>query len=80
MPEKEIDVFIQNLKDKTTVLQQLLICIDEIKTIINNTDSLSEDFIEYKESTDIALELINNALEDIQNTHIYRKNIILYVG
>lgn len=42
MPEKEIDVFIQNLKSKTTVLQQLIVCIEECKKMIGYTENVKQ--------------------------------------
>ena len=41
MKDKKVNVFIQNLSDTTTVLQQLRVCIEEIKKaikIINDAD------------------------------------------
>lgn len=40
------NVFIQNLKDASTVLQQLQICIDEVKTVIDECNSYIATFNE----------------------------------
>lgn len=62
MIEKEIDVFIQNLKDKTTVLQQLIVCIEECKKLICYTENVKQ-MVE-----DLDIESANSKLNEIETS------------
>lgn len=62
MSNKEIDVFIQNLKDKTTVLQQLIVCIDECKKIIGYTDQIKQM------CEDLDIDSANSKLNELDTT------------
>lgn len=71
MKNKKVNVFIQNLSDTTTVLQQLRICIEEIKKAIALIDSVD------LENIDTRLDNIDNQLETLNNKHLYQHNIRL---
>lgn len=62
MPEKEIDVFIQNLKSKTTVLQQLIVCIEECKKLISYTENIKQ-MVE-----DLDIESANSKLNELDTS------------
>lgn len=62
MPEKEIDVFIQNLKSKTTVLQQLIVCIEECKKLIGYTENIKQMV------KDLDIESANSKLNELETS------------
>lgn len=69
MNEKRLSVFIQELKDTTTVLQQLEICIKNLKSTLSLIDQIDLDNInERLTNIDNALISINETLGNKQDT------------
>lgn len=67
MKDKKVNVFIQNLSDTTTVLQQLRVCIEEIKKaikIINDADL--ETFAEDVVAMNLRLDSISEDVDELK--------------
>lgn len=82
MSDTNLEVFIENIKETTTVLQQLTICIKNLKTVLSRIDELegvkplyihnvlidvSTDTSEYDRLAGIALTIINDSETEFTN-------------
>lgn len=66
MKNKRLEVFIQDLKDTTTVLQQLEICIKNCKDVLNSVDTIEQSVEDLNiDDAESALNILSNKVSDI---------------
>lgn len=79
MSNTKLEIFIQNLEDTTTVLQQLTICIEAIEDAlgdINSNASAIEDIQETITTIQTNIETITSNISDIENNITTNTNSI----
>lgn len=68
MSNKRLEVFIQDLKDTTTVLQQLEVCIKYCKDVLNSVDTIEQSVEDLNiDDAESELNTLSNKVNDIIN-------------